>query len=248
MQHKKTALALALLASTVVTGTAQAALLARTGGMVYDTVNNITWASDANLFQTQAASNANLVTEIITANFGIINDTANYYDGYDGIYNLSNADFNTGTGAMTWFGAQAWANNLTLGGYTDWTLPTTIPALAGTNQTGSQMGDLFYIQLGVSSFSSIATSTNPSYSLFANVQSYAYWSGSEYAPDPTGAWYFNTNNGNQYNNDKSYQFYAWAVRPGDVAAPAAIPLPGAVWLFGSALLGSIGLKHRKNIA
>ncbi|WP_262967321.1 hypothetical protein [Methylobacter psychrophilus] len=32
-----------------------------------------------------------------------------------------------------------------------------------------------------------------------------------------------------------------------VPAPAAVPLPGAAWLFGSALLGSIGLKRRKNI-
>ena len=59
----------AVLAFSLSTG-AQASLVARTGGMVYDTVNKITWASDANLFQTQAASNANLVSEIIAANGG----------------------------------------------------------------------------------------------------------------------------------------------------------------------------------
>ena len=114
----------AVLALSLSTG-AQASLVARTGGMVYDTVNNITWAADANLFQTQAASNASLVSEIIAANGGVIHDTANFYDGYDGIYNLSSADFTTTTGKMTWFGAQAWANNLSLGGYTDWSLPST---------------------------------------------------------------------------------------------------------------------------
>ncbi|MFI3198512.1 MAG: hypothetical protein QX196_09345 [Methylococcaceae bacterium] len=31
---------------------AQASLVARTGGMVYDDVNNITWVADANLAQT----------------------------------------------------------------------------------------------------------------------------------------------------------------------------------------------------
>ena len=71
----------AVLAFSLSTG-AQASLVARTGGMVYDTLNNITWAADANLFQTQAASNASLVSEIITANSGVINDTANSYDGY----------------------------------------------------------------------------------------------------------------------------------------------------------------------
>ncbi|MCX7085172.1 MAG: hypothetical protein NTY69_06490 [Methylococcales bacterium] len=47
--------------------TSQAALIARGTDMVYDDVNNITWAADANLFQTQAASNPNLVNEIIAA-------------------------------------------------------------------------------------------------------------------------------------------------------------------------------------
>ncbi len=247
MQHKKTALVLALLASTVVTGTAQASLEARTGDMVYDTFNNITWASNANLFKTQATGNANLVTEIINANGGAIHDTANNYDtpANSGSHTLTEDDFNTSNGQMTWFGAQAWANNLTLGDFTDWSLPTTIPALSGNNQTGSQMGDLFYTQLGVSAGSDIATSTNPNYGLFTNVQSYGYWSGSEVALNPDTAWGFFTVNGDQYTTSKNSQVYAWAVRSGDVAA---VPLPGAAWLFLTGMIGVMGLKHRKNIA
>jgi len=49
----------------------------------------------------------------------------------------------------------------------------------------------------------------------ANVQSNNYWSGTEYAPNPSNAWNFNTNNGNQNNNDKTNSFYALAVRPGE---------------------------------
>ena len=98
----------AVLAFSLSTG-AQASLVARDGGMVYDTVNNITWAADANLAQTS---------------------------GYD-------AD-----GKMTWANAVAWAEQLTLGGFTDWSLPTTVPAVYGYNQKGSQLGDLFYNQLG----------------------------------------------------------------------------------------------------
>ncbi|MBI5783055.1 MAG: VPLPA-CTERM sorting domain-containing protein, partial [Gammaproteobacteria bacterium] len=37
-------------------------------------------------------------------------------------------------------------------------------------------------------------------------------------------------------------WYALAVRPGDVAV---VPVPAAVWLFGSGLLGLIGVARRK---
>jgi hypothetical protein len=183
----------AVLALSLSTG-AQASLVARTGGMVYDDVNNITWAADANLAQTS---------------------------GYD-------AD-----GKMTWAAAVAWADQLTLGGYTDWSLPSIPVEAFGYNVTSSPMGDLFYNQLGVSAESSIATSTNPNYNLFTNVQSDVYWSGGEYWFDPNYAWVFNTSNGYQYASKKNDQFYAWAVRPGDVAA---VPVPGAFWLFGTAMV------------
>jgi len=96
--NTKFLITVAVLAFSLSTG-AQASLEARTGGMVYDIVNKITWAADANLFKTQAASNANLVTEIIAANGRVIYNTPNSYDGETGIYYLTSADFNTGTGA-----------------------------------------------------------------------------------------------------------------------------------------------------
>jgi len=37
-------------------------------------------------------------------------------------------------------------------------------------------------------------------------------------------------------------YYALAVRPGDVSA---VPVPAAVWLFGSGLMGLLGLARRK---
>ena len=106
------------------------------------------------------------------------------------------------------------------------------------------MGDLFYNQLGGVSSTSIATTHNGYYNLFTNVQSSVYWSGSEYAPVPDRAWDFGTNYGYQGSTSKDDQYYAWAVRPGDVAA---VPVPGAFWLFGSAMVGLMGLKRRGSI-
>ncbi|MDD2760373.1 MAG: hypothetical protein PHH11_08765 [Methylomonas sp.] len=82
---------------------------------------------------------------------------------------------------------------------------------------------------------------------FTNVQSYAYWLGTEYAPYPDDAWYFITSYGGfQYGNFKDRPLYAWAVSPGLVAsAPAAVPVPGAVWQFGTGLLGLLGLLNRR---
>ena len=41
-----------------------------------------------------------------------------------------------------------------------------------------------------------------------------YWSGTVYAPNPSNAWNFNTNDGNQNNDDQNNELYAVAVRPG----------------------------------
>ena len=252
---KKTATVI-LLAGLCFTGTSQASLVARAGGMVYDNVNNITWAADANLFQTQAASNTNLVSQIMTANGGVIHDTPNVYDtlANSGIHNLTSKDFNTGSGQMSWFGAQAWANNLTLGDVKGWSLPGTPVEASGRNVTSSPMGDLFYSQLGGVAGSSIVTTHNTYYDLFSNVQTTMYWSGSEYGllssvfghpSDGRFAWVFATSDGSQGIHDKVDPFYAWAVHAGDVAA---VPVPGAVWLFGSGLIGLVSFTHRKNKA
>ncbi len=229
---------------------AHASLIARVGGMVYDDVNNITWAADANLFATQAAGNSNLVSEIIAANGGVIHDIPNGYDTVtnSGIYVLSTSDFNVSNGQMTWWGAQAWANKLILGGVNGWSLPNIVDATnsvnLGFNMTSSPMGDLFYSQLGGVADTSINTTHNVNYNLFVNVQDYVYWSSSEYAPIPHNAWYLNTVNGYQGLYNKDLPLYAWAVHVGDVAS---VSLPSAVWLFLTGLLGCMGLKRRSHI-
>ncbi len=234
----KQLMAILILALSLSTA-ANAALIARDGGMVYDDVNNITWAADANLFQTQAAANSNLVSEIIAANGGVVHDTPNGWD--NGTYTLTTADFNTSSGQMSWWGAQAWANNLTLGAYTGWTLPATPLEAGAYNINTSPMGDLFYNQLGGVQGSSITLTHNANYNLFSNVQGSVYWSSSELQYNPDAAWNYVTYEGYHDAYLKYRQLYAWAVRPGDVSA---VPLPAAVWLFLSGLIGFMGLNHR----
>lgn len=237
MKHQKSLLAASIMLS-LTSFTSQAALIDRGNGMIYDSDLNITWAADANLFKTQAASDPGLVSNLIdlTAGYDFIGSSVHY---------LTTSDFNTSTGAMTWWGAAVWVTSMCYGGYCDWRLPTTANHTGSIyNQTGSQMGHLFYNELGGSAHNFISANHNANYNLFINMQDYDYWSGTENVPD-NKAWYFFLDGGGQGNNgSKDWQFYALAMRYGDVAT---VPVPAAVWLFGSALFGFMGWQRRGSI-
>ena len=243
---------LALILSLSYSATSSAALVNNGSGLIYDSGLNATWTQDANLLGTlegnRSASYNAMVNTIITT-IVEIQDTANIHDstGTPGFHTLTTADFASG-GIVNWFGAKAFVgylNSIDYKGSTQWSLPTTpTNASNGTNPAvRGQLAELFYNELG--GVAGIPIPSGP----FSNVQSSGYWSGSEYVPDHGSAWLFTTNDGYQYSNPKNrqgspagYQFYAWAVSPGNVSA---VPVPAAVWLFGSALAGFIGFNRRK---
>jgi hypothetical protein len=234
MKHQKTLLALALLASAAVTGTAQASLVDRGNGMLYDNVLNLTWLQDANYAKTSGAS---------------------------------------ATGLMDWATATTWAANLVYGGYSDWRLASNTPVAGGTaynynfstngttdvgfniTSTNSELAYMYNVNLGLLGTLSTSGVYQPNFGIFGNgtaggqknvglvnnLQAYPYWSGAQESPISNNAWFFGFGDGVQATTSKTNQNYTWAVRPGDVSA---VPVPGAVWLFGSGLIGLLGLKRR----
>ncbi|QOJ32390.1 MAG: DUF1566 domain-containing protein [Gammaproteobacteria bacterium] len=210
--------------SLLLASAAQAALVSRLGGQaVYDTDFNITWLADANL----ATSNT----------FGV-----------SGINDGGHMSWTT---ANEWIAAMNTANYL---GYSDWRLPTTpqpdpscrtqsIGGSLGYNCTGSEMGHLFYGELGGVEYQSISMTHNDNLDLFSIIVPAPYWSGTSYAPISAQAWRFSFGDGLQATSLKYYAYaiHAWAVRDGDVGV---IPIPGAVWLLGSAL-GVLGIARRR---
>ncbi|HED19080.1 MAG TPA: DUF1566 domain-containing protein [Gammaproteobacteria bacterium] len=105
------------------------------------------------------------------------------------------------------------------------------------------MGHLFYNEFGTVANTSVLTTGDPTeLAKFTNVQVSDYWSGTEFAPDPVGAWLFRFGLGDQFTRIKSFNMLAWAVRPGDVSV---IPVLAALWLFGSGLIGLLRLARRK---
>ncbi|MBS3955338.1 MAG: DUF1566 domain-containing protein [Methylomicrobium sp.] len=231
MKDKKPLLALGIvLGATSFAFNAHAALTSYTGvgnvGLVYSSVSDVTWTQDANLFKTLYDADNNLINLIAAV-------TPTYSDPSYGFQLIDFIDYNTAFGGMSWWGGIAFANylnSINYGGSNQWRLPTSNAISGYDGTTGNELGQLFYSELN---------GNIPNSNYFNNAQPFAYWSGTEYAPGPADAWVFSSGNHQQYYFNKFTQAYAWVVSPGQVAA---VPVPGAIWLFAT---GLAGLLHRK---
>lgn len=198
----------------------QAALVARPGGMVYDTVQNITWLADWNYAKTQYDSS---------------DGTLGYADGW--------MDWMT-AGAwakdLVYGGVSDWRLPTALNA--DGSGPCLEFFCAG-----SEMGYMFYNYLGGKANESVLIQAGDTeeevgnLALFANIRP-QYWAGEQPPLEESRAWVFNTLSGYQSTSFRFGGGYAVAVRNGDVAA---VPEPATVALVGAALFGLAASRRRQ---
>lgn len=177
---------------------------------------------------------------------------------YDTDLNITWYDY---TSYANWETQMDWAANLSVnfGGniVDDWRLPTAMnqdgtgPCI-GWNCTESEMGHLFYTELGNKGYCDTSGNCPQSgFGLtktgdFQNLQASDYWSGTEYADEAGSAWRFNTAYGVQEGMSKrKNNLYALAVRPGDVTVVPE-PISSVLFVTGGMFLAGRGYIRKKH--
>ncbi len=124
----------------------------------------------------------------------------------------------------------------------------------GYNLANSEMGHLFYTELGNTGYQNTDGSFNTTLPPLPNrflletgdfdylVGSSAYWSGAEYVSSSSYAWLFYMGLGEQAYYRVDRDALGLAVHEGQVSA---VPIPGAFWLLGSGLFGLVAVRRRK---
>lgn len=247
MTMHKPSVAAAILAGALA-GTAQAALIDRGGGLVYDDVLDITWLQDANFAHTTgvAAATSGLMTW--AESLAWVSSLA-YYDsvrdqtltgwrlpdiapvGTDFIYSFSiDGTTDYGTGNMSPNSELAYMYYVNLGnvGYPKVGAGLVDDPLRATDES-------LFINLGGLQCSVDESRYCPT-----------FWSSTRYEWNPIfptnndAVWVFDMSNGVQSGDYEYKRYFAWAVRDGDVGADVEVPEPGAFALLALGGLGIVG--------
>jgi hypothetical protein len=206
MNKKKSGLAFTATVILALPGLANATLIDRGGGLIYDTALNVTWMQDA---QYSITSGYNAFGRM---NWQAANDWAAGMQYYDSVRNVVWDDWRLPTTVNS-------ASSL---GYDL------------TGQT-SELAFMYYANLGYAPnyahdrFAPAPSSSN--YNPFVNLAYRGYWSGT--AADWSGsAWMLHFHFGSQEVNGMGDEQRVWLLRDGDVT----VPEPETLGLLGAGLL------------
>lgn len=145
------------------------------------------------------------------------------------------ANANSG-GTKNWDDALAWAASLDVGGTMGWRLPTADTCTGPS--CDAEFNHLFYNELGGSTGAPITGNSSP----FSDIQG-VYWTNEERTGDSAWIFYFG-NAGLAGKRDWAFKtnlVSTWAVHYGNIS----VPIPPAILLFASGLLGLVGTTRRK---
>jgi hypothetical protein len=240
-------------ALVLASGVAQAALHDRGGGLLYDDVLNVTWLQDANYAKTSGYDTDGRM------NWTTANTWAANLSFHDSVRNVELTGWRLAANTPVYVD---WNYNYVLDGSTDIGYNIASPH--------SELSYMYYVNLGLKGFYSSTGIEQPDFGVLGNggpgfadqatvgpvnnLQSYFYWSGTAYTPDsatpnpatPRG-WYFSTYDGFQHRSPQTNENYAWAVRPGDVAAPIPEPEAYAMMFAGLGLLGVAARRRNQKV-
>jgi len=220
---------------------ANAALIDRGNGLIYDSEQNITWLQDFNYIITSGYANGPVT-------YTAANDWVSslVYEGFDG-WRLPDTPQMDGTCVSV-----PTNDNLTYKNCTGGELEKLYYEILGNNWNGAY-GDYDYQGYLSNNYSPFIDGTGS----FPNVvPEKGYWTSTQFDPTldwpqdvgsmvPTTNdyhWLIYMNNGAKYVIKDGNHRYVTAVRDGDVFS--AVPIPAAIWLMGSGL-GSLILLSRR---
>jgi hypothetical protein len=132
-----------------------------------------------------------------------------------------------------------WALQWDVSGVTGWHLADTDSPCADAYCSKREAGTLFHNKPDASRGNNNPSRHNTKHDLFSHKDS-RYWSDSWHTNRPDDTPYAEYYRGGQGHSGKTYHF--------DKCEVSAVPVPAAVWLFGSGLICLIGIGRRKTHA